>query len=67
MTKKIFYLMVLLCGLSLFSSAKQVGIGCIKEYKDKDCKTQCPQKKPAKSKKIITANIRPLHFYLFNI
>ena len=65
MTKKIFYLMVLLCSLSLFSSAKQVGIGCIKEYKA--CKGQCTQKKPAKSRKVITANIRPLHFYLFNI
>ena len=65
MTKKIFYLMVLLCGLSFFSSAILVGIGCINEYKD--CKAHCPQKKPTKSRKIITANIRPLHFYLFNI
>jgi hypothetical protein len=64
MTKKIFYLMVLLCGFSLFSSAKQVGIGCIK---DKECKAHSTQKKPTKSKKVVTANIRPLHFYLFNI
>jgi hypothetical protein len=58
-------MMVLICGLSLFSSAKQIGIGCIKEYQDG--KTTVIKKKPCKSKKIVTANIRPFHFYLFNI
>jgi hypothetical protein len=65
MTKKFFYIMVLICGVSLFSSAKQLGIGCIKEYQEN--KTTAAKKKPCKSKKIITANIRPFHFYLFNI
>jgi hypothetical protein len=65
MTKKFFYMMVLICGLSLFSSAKQIGIGCIKEYQE--TKPNVSKKKPCKSKKIITANIRPFHFYLFNI
>ncbi|MEP7373244.1 MAG: hypothetical protein ABI675_07600 [Chitinophagaceae bacterium] len=65
MTKKIIYMMVLICGLSLFSSAKQLGIGCIKEYQES--KNNCTKKKTSGSKKIITANIRPFHFYLFNI
>jgi len=65
MTKKFFYMLVLICGLSLFSSAKQIGIGCIKEYQES--KSGCQKKKPTKSRKIITANIRPFHFYLFNI
>ena len=34
MTKKFFYMMVLICGIGLFSSAKQMGIGCIKEYQE---------------------------------
>jgi hypothetical protein len=57
--------MVLICGLSLFSSAKQIGLGVIEEYKE--TKTTSNKKKPCKSKKVITANIRPFHFYLFNI
>lgn len=65
MTKKFFYLMVLICGLSLFSSAKQIGLGVIKEYQE--TKTTAVKKKPCKTKKVVTANLRPFHFYLFNI
>jgi hypothetical protein len=65
MTKKFFYLMVLICGLSLFSSAKQIGLGVIKEYQE--TKPANTKKKPCKTKKVITANLRPFNFYLFNI
>ena len=69
MTKKIIYMTVLVCGLSLLSSAKQIGMGTILDYKDDT--TSCPKKKAVKvkekEKKVITATVRPLHFYLFNI
>ena len=65
MTKKFFYLMVLICGLSLFSSAKQIGLGVVKVYQE--TKTTNIKKKPCKPKKVITANLRPFNFYLFNI
>ncbi|MGZ8541223.1 MAG: hypothetical protein ACXWV6_11280 [Chitinophagaceae bacterium] len=65
MTKKIFYMMVLICGISLFSSAKQIAFGCIKEGIEK--KPACSKKKPAKTKKLTAATIRPFQFYLFNI
>ncbi len=65
MTKKFFYMMVLVFGISLFSSAKQIGIGVIKEYQES--KNNCTKKKPSKPKKIVTATVRPFQFYLFNI
>jgi len=65
MTKKFFYMMLLICGLSLFSSAKQVSIGFIKEYQEG--KSSSVKKKPCRTKKIFTADVRPFQIYLFNI
>lgn len=66
MTRKLLYMLVLICGVSLFSSAKQMSIGCIKEYKDSTSK-QIQLKKDAKPKKVAAATVRPFQFYLFNI
>jgi len=65
MKKKIIYMLALICCLNFYSSAKQAGTNCPK----KCCvdKAVGLKKQPAKIKKITTANIRPLHFYLFNI
>lgn len=65
MKKKIIYMLALFCCLNLYSSAKQKGVDCIK--KCSISKTDAMKKTPTKIKKITTANIRPLHFYLFNI
>jgi hypothetical protein len=65
MKKKIIYMLAFIFCLNFFSSAKQIGIGCIKKCSyDK----QSPAKQtPAKSKKVTAATIRPFNFYLFNI
>lgn len=57
--------MLLICGISFFSSAKQIAFGGIKEGIEK--KPACGKKKTAKTKKLTAATIRPFHFYLFNI
>jgi len=65
MKRKIIYMLAFICCLSLLSSAKQVGIDCIKKCEDKPGK---PKKTaPAKVKKIASADLRPFHFYLLNI
>jgi hypothetical protein len=58
-------MMLLICGISFFSSAKQIAFGGIKEGIEK--KPACGKKKTAKTKKLTAATIRPFHFYLFNI
>ena len=66
MKQKIIYMLVFVCCLSLFSSAKQVEMKCIKKCPAP--KTQAVKEKPAKPKKITaTGNARPFNFYLFNI
>jgi len=65
MKRKIIYMLAFICCLSLLSSAKQVGIDCLKKCEDKPCK---PKKTAAtKTKKIAAGDIRPFHFYLLNI
>ena len=65
MTKKIFYLMVLICGLSLFSSAKQICIGSVKEYSPK--KPPCVKKSPVKIKTVASKGQRPFNYFLINL
>jgi hypothetical protein len=65
MKKKIIYMLALMCCLNFYSSAKQLGTNCTKKCCAK--KTADFKKQPIKIKKITTANMRPLHFYLFNI
>jgi len=65
MKKKIIYMLALFCCLNFYSSAKQLGTNCTK----KCCADKAVglKKQPTKIKKITAANIRPFHFYLFNI
>jgi hypothetical protein len=65
MKKKVIYLLTFICCLSLFSSAKQIGIGCIKKCNYEQAMNV--KEKPAKAKKVTPASIRPFTFYLFNI
>lgn len=66
MTKKLIYLLALICFVQFTSSAKPPacpGSGCDKKV----CpvKTAEAKKATARTKKVATA-IRPLNFYLFN-
>lgn len=65
MKNKVLYVLALICFLSFNSSAKQLCTGCPK----KCChdKTADTKKQPVKAKKVASATIRPLNFYLFNI
>lgn len=65
MKKKIIYMLAFICCLSFFSSAKQIGIGCIKKCSYD--KASSVKQEPAKARKVTPATIRPFNFYLFNI
>ncbi|MGZ8511457.1 MAG: hypothetical protein ACXWWA_13810 [Chitinophagaceae bacterium] len=65
MTKKLFYMIVLICGLSIFSSAKQICIGSVKENNPK--KPVCIKKAPVKIKTVASKGQRPFNFFLINL
>ena len=64
MKKKIIYILVFVCCLSLLSFAKQMGSSCLKKCEDKPARKKAAQ---AKVKKTASTDTRPFHFYLLNI
>jgi hypothetical protein len=69
MKLKIFCILAFVCFLNLFSSAKQLGLGCIKKCDTTRTAQAKPIKpSPAKAKKpTASSSARPFDFYLFNI
>jgi len=65
MKQKIIYMLAFICCLGLLSSAKQMDNECIKKCKADKVSKQKPA--PVKAKKLASADLRPFHFFLFNI